>query len=336
MKVSKSLIASDYLNLCDFYILVVSYNLPRFCPNASWNTTSVKFADTKATIERPISIFITLNNTVYVVALESAKVQMWFEGNNTSTKTVANFSGKLGVFVALNGDIYVNHASKNEVSVWHWISQSSAPVMQNDGPCYSLFLDTNNTIYCSLYSLNKVVKKSLNNSSNPSVVAAHNLQNSLGIFVHINFTLYVADNGNNRIQYFQPGKADGTSVAGTGSSSLVTLDHPTAVVLDADGYLFIVDGGGHIYGSGPDGFRCLVGCSNSGSSQGTLSGLRRLSFDSHGNIFATDAENYQIRKFILATNSCSKYLNTWLKSNIENKKIIRARASLVIHHLFSA
>jgi hypothetical protein len=246
---------------------------------------------------------------------------MWFEGGNTLTRTVpSSFRGKMSVFVALNGDIYVNDGSKNEVSVWRWDSKTSYSVMQNDGDCYSLFLDINNTIYCSLYSFNKVVKKSLNSSSNTPVVEINQFQQPLGIFVHINFTLYVADNGNHRIQCFQPGQTNGTPIAGKGSSSLINLTSPTAVVLDADGYLFIVDGQGNIFGSGPDGFRCLVRCYYTGSSYDGLAGLRRLSFDSHGNIFATDAINKRILKFILATNSCSKYLNTSLKSNIENKR----------------
>ena len=67
----------------------------------------------------------------------------------------------------------------------------------------------------------------------------------------------------------------------------IVLSRPTGVVLDADGYLFIVDSGHHrIIGSGPGGFRCVVGCSGlAGSASDHLSSPATLSFDTDGNMF---------------------------------------------------
>ena len=54
----------------------------------------------------------------------------------------------------------------------------------------------------------------------------------------------------------------GTVVVGSGASRTIDLQCPSGIVLDADGYLFISDYSNHrIVGSGPSGFRCLVGCS---------------------------------------------------------------------------
>jgi sugar lactone lactonase YvrE len=121
----------------------------------------------------------------------------------------------------------------------------------------------------------------------------------------------VADSKNNRIQLFQLGQLNGITVAGNESSTTtITLNQPTEIVLDADKYLFIVDSGNHrVVGSGPTGFRCLVGCSDDpkGSASNQLNGPTSLSFDSYGNMFVTDSENDRIQKFILSTKLCSKF-----------------------------
>ena len=64
-----------------------------------------------------------------------------------------------------------------------------------------------------------------------------------------------------------------------------------------------------IIGSGPDGFRCVVGCSGiSGSASDQLNYPQNLAFDSFGNLFVVDKNNGRIQQFLLVTNSCSKYL----------------------------
>ena len=127
-----------------------------------------------------------------------------------------------------------------------------------------------------------------------------------GIYVDINFDLYVADSGNNRIQLFRSGDLNGITLAGNGAPGTITLRYPTAVVLDNDGYLFIVDSGNNrIVGSGLNGFRCLVGCSGtSGSESNQLSWPKSMAFDSYGNMFVADTGNSRIQKFLLNSNSC--------------------------------
>jgi hypothetical protein len=131
-----------------------------------------------------------------------------------------------------------------------------------------------------------------------------------GIFVDINFNLFVADCYNHRIQNFQSGQSNGITIAGNGAPQTITLNYPTSVVLDANGYLFIVDcNNNRIVASGSTGFRCVVGCSGaSGSASDQLSHPQTMAFDSYGNIFVTDYLNNRTQKFLLATNSCSKYI----------------------------
>jgi hypothetical protein len=196
-------------------------------------------------------------------------------------------------------------------------ANASVPAMYVSSQCLGLFVDINNTLYCSMASLNQVVKGWLNNNMTTSTVAAGTgspgsasdmLNQPYGIFVDDNFDLYVADYGNSRIQLFGLGQLNATTVAGGVSLNItIALYNPYGITLDADNYLFIVDSSNaRIVGSGPNGFRCLVGCSGSGSASNQLNGPSTLSFDSYGNMFVTDFYNNRVQKFILLTNSCGK------------------------------
>jgi hypothetical protein len=134
------------------------------------------------------------------------------------------------------------------------------------------------------------------------------LSNPVGIFVDVNLDLYVADCGNDRVQLFQSEQSNGITVAGSQSPNpTISLRCPTGIVLDAQKYLFIVDSSNHrIVGSGPNGFRCLVGCYGQGSESNQLSYPSSLSFDRSGNMFVADQSNHRIQKFLLMENSFSK------------------------------
>jgi hypothetical protein len=80
---------------------------------------------------------------------------------------------------------------------------------------------------------------------------------------------------------------------------------------NANGYLFITDYYNYrVIGSGPNGYRCIVGCSGvNGLLSDQLSNPSSLSFDSHGNLFVADTANGRIQKFLLETNLCGKCLS---------------------------
>ena len=251
------------------------------------------------------------------------RIQIWANGSINPVMTIyGNFSYPTSIFVTTNGDIYIDNAQFNgQVDKWISNLNTSVSVMHVNTPCYSLFVDINDTLYCSLYQENKVVKRWLNDNTTTTTTAvgtgavgsnSRKFNGPSGIFVNTNFDLYVADCGNDRIQLFHSGQVNGTTIAGSASANItIALDCPMSIVLDADKYLFIVDQyNNRIVGSGPNGFRCLVGCSGGlGSASNQLYYPFTLSFDRHGNIFVTDQMNNRTQKFLLSTNSCCKYKN---------------------------
>ena len=228
-----------------------------------------------------------------------------------------------GLFVTNNGDIYIG-SSQPYYHVEKWTLNSTVPVivMNVTGLCFSLFVDINNTLYCSLGNGHLVLKTSLIDNGSIPITAAGNgtsglapdmLNDPRGIYVDTTFNLYVADSGNNRIQMFPLGQLNGTTLAGIGAPGTIVLSAPTAVILDAAGYLFIVEySGNRIVGTSPVGYRCLVGCSGSGSSSSQLNAPYSFSFDSSGNIFVIDSMNQRIQKFSIDMNVCGKHLFVFL------------------------
>ena len=183
--------------------------------------------------------------------------------------------------------------------------------------CQGLFIDVNNNLYCSETYRHQVVRTSLSNPNNTTVIiagtgcsgyTANRLSSPRGIFVANNLSLYVADYWNDRIQLFQAGERNATTMVVNGPNGAITISRPTGVVLDGDGYLFIVDSGHHrIVGSGPEGFRCVVGCSGlAGSAPDHMNNPQTLSFDTDGNMFVTDRDNNRIQKFILGNGTCGE------------------------------
>ena len=244
-------------------------------------------------------------------------IQVWFEGNNIPTTIDTGlYSSPYNLFVTIADEIYTSISG--HIEIFNLNPKGSVPILYTSGDCSDLFIDNSNSLYCSLSSHHQVIKRSLNSSDDQiNIVAGTScsgsfpdmLDNPYGIFVHINFDLYVADSSNDRIQMFSPGQTNAITVAGSEAPGTIALFCPVDIILDADGYLFIVDqNNDRIVGSGSTGFRCIVGCLGGwGPAANQLFYPMSIAFDSYGNLFVADRSNDRIQKFLLVTNSCGEY-----------------------------
>ena len=300
-------------------IIEVSFNRPKFSSCATWNPNASTFAGNETMIQTSTGILINTNNTVYAVSLGLTSVLVWSEGSAYPTKNISlNLSGPFSVFVTTNGDIYGDNGYSNlRIEKWSASTASSTIAMHVIGRCGGVFVDIYDNVYCSLPNYHQVLKGIGDRNPNASLIVAGNGSNGStanqltyphGIFVDIDLSFYVADYGNNRIQWFRADVLDGTTAAGTGAPGTIALKGPSGVLLDGDGYLFIADQANHrIVGSGPSGFRCIAGCTGTnGSAANQFLYPYDLSFDSYGNLYVTDSANLRIQKFTLAKNACGE------------------------------
>ena len=300
--------------------LDISFNQHRFSPCASWNPDAITLTSNVTLGDRAYYIFVNTNNTIYVTASNLNQTLVFSIASPTPIRILASGLYKpRGIFVTLDGNIYVDNGyGLGRVERWAPNATNGVPVMNINSSCHSLFVDTNSTLYCSLDIQHVVLKNSLVAGVNSTTLAAgvwHSGTSSTefdspnGIFVDkISLNLYVADAANHRIQLFQLNQLNASTVVGNGAPGTISLYYPDAITLDADGYMFIADAGKHrIVGSGPAGFRCIVGCSEQlGLLPSEFNTPRSLAFDTDGNLLVADTRNGRIQKFTLASNSCSK------------------------------
>ncbi|CAF0849947.1 unnamed protein product [Adineta steineri] len=133
-------------------------------------------------------------------------------------------------------------------------------------------------------------------------------------------TLYVVDCGNQRIQMWLPGATSGLTVAGITSYYGTRLDqlwYPSAIVVDSNQNMFIVDTGNsrilkwkvgassavNIAGTNPDGGTLSNQLNNPGS----------ISFSSNGSLFVADTSNNRIQRFII---SCPINISTTTAASV--------------------
>ena len=301
-------------------ILGLTYNRPKFCSSPRWDSNAITVVNASIITGSASGIFITKDNTIYITDATNNQVIIWSGENMTPIKTIFNvLTSPRGIFVMSNGDFYVSfNDPQARVDEWPANATTGIIAMYVTSICFSIFIDVDNFLYCSMEAPYQVVKKSLNTGTNTSTIVAGNgraglgpvmLKGPRGIVVDLDLNLYVADCWNDRIQFFRSGQLNGITVPINGTNGSWTLNMPTDVTLDADGYLFIVEYANHrILGSDVNGFRCVAGCTGTiGSASNQLSSPHSFSFDSFGNIFVIDMTNIRVQKFILLTNGCGEF-----------------------------
>ena len=241
---------------------------------------------------------------------------IWLDGQTEPSRIVHDhMSAPYAIFVTKIGEIYVDAgAYRKQVQQFMKNTSYHSYAMEVDGTCAGLFVDINDTIYCSLVNSHKVIKRFSDRRVTESIIAAGNgsnmstpytLNQPYGIFVDLQFKLYVTDRYNDRIQVFQPGNLTGQTILGNGSNRHIQISHPIAILVNSDEDMFILECREHrLLRVWYNSFTYIIGCNN------LLSFPSAFSFDTHGNIFVMDWGNSRLQKFRLNTNSCKSNVFT--------------------------
>ena len=181
----------------------------------------------------------------------------------------------------------------------------------------SVFLDKDGNMYVADNNNNRVQKfppGSTSASKGFTVaggfgqgMAASQLNHPSSVFVDSHGNLYVADEGNNRVQEFpyNSGGSIGITVAGGNSqgSAANQLDSPRAVWVDVNGYLYIADTYNSRIQRFPPGSTqatngvTVAGTNTAGSAANELDHPTSVCVDQFGNIYVSDLGNNRLQKF---------------------------------------
>ena len=262
-------------------------------------------------------MFIHVHNRIYIASDTFPSVQVFSLNKSHTYKIYCNhaLASSWSLFVNIEGNTFWEEGARKRVLMCNPQTNTSVIVMHVSGSCSGLFVDLNGSVYCSIQSEHRVVRGRIDNPNVTETVAGTGTSGSgpmylnqpREIFVHANFTLYVVDSGNNRIQRFLPGNRTGDTICLDGPDGRLTLNWPTDVKMDADGYLFIMDSSNRrIIGSDARGFRCVIGCALASS----CSNMDQLAFDNIGNIYVPCSGQGTIFKYSFLHNSCGEK-NWW-------------------------
>ena len=132
------------------------------------------------------------------------------------------------------------------------------------------------------------------------------LSNPRGIYIDSDDTLYICDSGNNRIQKWTLNATVGETVAGASNgnrgSTSTTLDGPTDITFDRQGYMYVVDTDNHrVQRYAPNSIigETVAGAANGnpGSLNDRLRNPRSIAIDNDLNIYITDFTNDRVMKW---------------------------------------
>ncbi len=255
---------------------------------------------------------------------KTTKTGVTVAGGNGAGSAANQLNNPSDVFVDFSGNIYVADAKNDRIQKWAPGATIGTTVAGGNGRGYGsnqlnnpqgIFLDKNGTIYIA-DSGNSRVQKWAAGATNGITIAGRSSPTGpvsgggpdqfdypSGVFVDASDNLYVADEGNHRIQKWAPGATSGSTVAGrvreNGNANNL-LHKPKDVYVDSNGAIFVVDHQNcriQKWAQGSTIGTTVAGQNKPGSAAEFLAGPTNIFIDQSGNIFISDLGNNRIQKW---------------------------------------
>lgn len=272
----------------------------------------------------PWDVSIDSNFNLYVSDYGNSRIMKFSSGSTVGVSLTNGSGGGLsqvyspaGSVIDTYGDLYVVDASNARTMKYPNISSSSRslPIIGQlvTGTGYwginynqqqyalGVAVDTLQNVYVSDYSSNRVMKWIPRSSSGILVAGIGNgsagngsnqLFGPIGIFVDQNFTLYIADYYNHRIQKWSNGSSAGSTVAGSNGQ----LNYPTDVIVDTSGTIYAWCIGGL--------YRFYPGSTLGTNVISSYIFTYGFQFDTLGNVYAATSSHMVVKYTVNGTN-CS-------------------------------
>jgi sugar lactone lactonase YvrE len=225
----------------------------------------------------PAELAVDANSNIYVNDDYNYRVMLWHKnsssgvrvaGSGTSGSTNNTIGLSAGLAVDSQGNIYVSDQGNHRIMKWAPNATFGTLVAGMTGvhgnssqllyKPYGLYLDeTNSYLYIADWGNNRIQRYSVNVTTNGTTVAGGNGAGSgsdqfnqpYGVCVSKTGDIYIADEGNHRIQRWSPGASSGVTIVGiTGVSgtNATMLNAPAHVALSKnETFLYVSDTNNH-------------------------------------------------------------------------------------------
>jgi hypothetical protein len=106
----------------------INYNLPKLCPNATWNASAVTLANSSIIGNSPISLVVNKNDTVFAGNTYARTIIFWRNDSSNLSGIISTATGTLRSLVAMENNgilgqsstcpaIAINHFAINGTSI---------------------------------------------------------------------------------------------------------------------------------------------------------------------------------------------------------------------------
>ncbi|CAF1156799.1 unnamed protein product [Didymodactylos carnosus] len=252
------------LRLCFISILSLSADIH---PNARWQQNGLTVAGGNGInqLSNPCGLYVDDDQTIYIADQSNHRIVEWKSGATTG-QVVAGGNGQgsgthqlshpFDVIVDKERDsLIICDYSNRRVVRWPRRNGTSGETIISNIDCVGLTIDENGSLYVVDYGKNEV-RRYRRGESQGTVVAGGKgregngltqLSYPAGVIVDQLGTVYVAEEGNDRIMRWPKGATQGSVIVGGNGRGEQSnqLNEPVGLSCDRHGNLYVVDCGNH-------------------------------------------------------------------------------------------